>query len=205
MKQLLKFIAMVVECLPKFTSQDMQYWIENPRELRVALFQALFPSVRLKIWKTIQLNPFYFRGEQFCKSMKELNYYIVVQAEDMMKQSGFWVSNKRTEIDLVKISVGSLGFDEGATLKMIYRRASLLGLELLPPDVGPQLRLQYQDQPLGENLRMGMKEIQGDDDYSHIFGVCRRHNDVSLEAYFNGTKDILSPSHLFVFELPRSK
>ena len=45
-------------------------------------------------------------------------------------------------------------------LAAIYARAQLLGFGLAAAEVGPQLRLQYLDQPIGEFLTIGMEPIR---------------------------------------------
>ena len=81
-------------------------------------------------------------------------------AAELIGRPAFTLSKTRTEVTLVVLSVSELGFkDEGATMKEIYARAQQLGLELCPAEVGPQLRLQYLDQPLGEFLHIAMKPI----------------------------------------------
>jgi hypothetical protein len=53
-----------------------------------------------------------------------------------------------------------LGFGEdGATVQEIYARALQIGLELCPAEVGPILRLNYLDQPVGEFLNIAMRPI----------------------------------------------
>ena len=88
--------------------------------------------------------------------------------------SAFWASRQprssaarrsrstrtRSSADLVVLSVPELGFKgERVAVADIYARAKQLGLELCASEVGPQLRLQYLDQPLGEFLRVAMEPI----------------------------------------------
>lgn len=60
----------------------------------------------------------------------------------------------------------------------IYRRAQDFGLELCPAEVGPQLSLQYCDQPDGEYLHIAMNPIQDSTDHLNVF----------LVSNFNGVK-----------------
>ena len=62
-----------------------------------------------------------------------------------------------TQLDLVLLSVAALGFRQGGTLADVHARAVRLGFELCPEEVGPQLRLQYLQQPVGEFLHVAMK------------------------------------------------
>jgi hypothetical protein len=60
-------------------------------------------------------------------------------------------------VDLVILSVFELGFGKQnggsrASITDIYARAELLGFELCPPEIAPQLRLRYLEQPAGEVL-----------------------------------------------------
>ena len=52
----------------------------------------------------------------------------------------------------------------------MYKRARELGLELVPAEVGPQLRLQYKDQPIGEMLYIAMEPIaESDSKNTYVF------------------------------------
>lgn len=66
---------------------------------------------------------------------------------------------QETEVDLAVLSLSELGFESGETLEEIYRKAKELGLELCPAEVGPQLRLQYKNQPRNEKLNIAMDPI----------------------------------------------
>lgn len=64
-------------------------------------------------------------------------------------------------MDLVLVSAAELGFKtDKATLAAIYARVREIGFELAAAEIGPQLRLQYLDQPVGEFLIVGMNPIK---------------------------------------------
>ncbi|MBI5420884.1 MAG: hypothetical protein HZA35_01050 [Parcubacteria group bacterium] len=91
-------------------------------------------------------------------------------AKAMLKSPLFIPSNKE-EITLVRLTVADLGFKEGARYKDIIARAKELGLDYCPAEVGPQLRLQYQDQPSGEWLRIATKPIIGPNNIPSVFSL----------------------------------
>ena len=82
-------------------------------------------------------------------------------ASEIIGRPAFHLSRTRQQLDLVVVSLVELGFpaDENVALEDIYDRAYLLGFALCPAEVGPQLRLQYLDQPAGEFLHVGMQPI----------------------------------------------
>ncbi|WKZ27072.1 MAG: hypothetical protein QY311_02995 [Candidatus Paceibacterota bacterium] len=75
------------------------------------------------------------------------------------------------ELELVCVSVKDLGLKSGATIKQIYDRARKLGLDLCPAQVGPELRLAYQDQPIGEWLLVAMEQITDRNGHPSVFIV----------------------------------
>ena len=81
-------------------------------------------------------------------------------AAEIIGRPAFTLNKTRSNADLVVLSVPELGFEgERVAVADIYARAREHGLELCPAEVGPQLRLQYLDQPLGEFLRIAMEPI----------------------------------------------
>jgi hypothetical protein len=81
------------------------------------------------------------------------------------------VASKPTEVDIVVVSVAELGFPNGATRAQIYEKALSLGLGLLPAEVGPQMRLQYTDQPNGEWILVAMEPITDSDGSLYVVVV----------------------------------
>ncbi|MDO8664011.1 MAG: hypothetical protein Q7K44_00445, partial [Candidatus Liptonbacteria bacterium] len=115
------------------------------------------------LWKTIKLDTGLKTADDFRKALKQSGCKIGNWGNDILGNPAFTVSDTETEVDLVNVSVAELGFKNGAPRKDIYERAVSLGLELCPNEVGPQLRLQYTDQPKGEWLRIAMEPITGSD------------------------------------------
>jgi hypothetical protein len=81
-------------------------------------------------------------------------------AEQILARSSFQVSAHKAELDLVVLSGRNLGIQAAtARLADVYARAGAFGFRLAPAEVGPQLRLQYFDQPVGEVLHIGMAPL----------------------------------------------
>lgn len=83
------------------------------------------------------------------------------------------VASDPTKIDIVVVTVAELGFPNGTTRAQIYEKALSLGLKLCPAEVGPQMRLQYTDQPNGEWILVAMEPISDSGGYLGVFGVVR--------------------------------
>jgi hypothetical protein len=81
-------------------------------------------------------------------------------ADEILGRPAFPFGSSKTELDLVVLTAADLGFAPGSvTVAEIYRRALQLGLELCPAEVGPQLRLEYVNQPVGEFLHIAMRPV----------------------------------------------
>ena len=82
-------------------------------------------------------------------------------AGQILARPAFTLSVTKTNVELLAVSAAELGFKtDTASLASIYARAQLLGFELAAAEVGPQLRLQYFDQPMDEFLTIGMEPIR---------------------------------------------
>ena len=123
------------------------------------------------IWKTIKIGTGLKTANDFRKALKQNGCRINDWGNTILSKPAFMASDTETEVDLVNVSVAELGFKEGTTLRDINKKALELGLELCPNEVGPQLRLQYRDQPLGEWLRIAMEPISDSDGDLNIFSV----------------------------------
>lgn len=123
------------------------------------------------------------------------------------------------ELKTVVLSVIDLGFPEGALTREVIGsdrdrdlfgnsapftggRGNLLGLKLCPPDLGPELRLQYNKQPLNERLYIAMKPITASDGEPRIFMLTHGTDGLSLDAALARPDDKWAADDKFVFCLP---
>lgn len=150
-------------------------------------------------WKTVELGTFE-DVKSLKKAFEKNGFRISNWANDLLGKPAFALASEETEVKLVKTTVVELGFPEGATLEEIYARAKELGLELCPAEVGPELRLQYTDQPYGEWLTMiAMKPITDSRGRPGLFYVA--HDGVGrwLGAHFRFPGRFWHAADVFVF------
>jgi len=113
-------------------------------------------------------------GLKWLKELKQANIKINDEAEFMLKSQEFVASKKVENADFVRLTVADLGFPQDATTEKIFKRAEEIGLELCSADFGPAYRLKYQNQPLNEWFRIGMKPITDSRGIPHVFYLARR-------------------------------
>lgn len=111
----------------------------------------------LPTWKNITIGQ--HRGVNAVRNaLDDARIAVGDSADEVLGRPAFTFAKERRQLDLVRISVAALGFGaQGGTLAEIHARAVRLGFELCPEEVGPQLRLQYLNQPVGEFLHVAMK------------------------------------------------
>ena len=153
----------------------------------------------LKTWKTIQLGTGLQTADDFRKAVKSAGMKIGDWANDILGKPAFTATTSETEVELVVASVAELGFKDGATRKDIYVRAQELGLDLCPPEVGPQLRLQYTDQPKGEWLVIAMEPITDSEGLISLFLVAHDSGGLWLSASNGSPGNVWSGRYRFVF------
>lgn len=115
------------------------------------------------------------------------------------------------KVNIIKLSVAALGFPGGATTSEIIGtqhdtsgpytagRGNQLGLKLCPPEVGPEYRLKYKDQPLHEKLYVAMKPIAGSDGEPHIFVLTHNAEGLCLDAALARPDTEWYPEDKFMF------
>ena len=143
--------------------------------------------------------------EQLIAEMEAAHINISDYAKSMMKNRDFIPGKTREEATLIRLTVADLGFKTSATTDQIYERAQTLGLELCPPDTGPNYRLKYKDQPLNEWVRIGMKQIADSGGDPGVFYLGRRGDGLWLDGPWAIPDSTWSPDDEFVFRLRKSE
>ena len=116
---------------------------------------------QFKIWRSVTIG----------KKPSTKGIKISSDAKDMLKKVKW---NKKETIDLVLLQVKDLGINAVyPTTQQIFDKAQELGLSLCPPQVGLQLRVDYQDQPLNEWIYIMMEPIAGRYGHPGMFGAGR--------------------------------
>lgn len=141
------------------------------QEYNIEYIYTSFPEGRIRK-ETIEIGG--KNAKALIKEMRAKNIKISDYAEDMMKSKAFTVVNETEDAILVRLKVKDLSINKQyPTTDDIYKRIEELGLELCPAEVGPNYRLQYQNQPLGEWFWIGMKQISVHDGRPGVFGLER--------------------------------
>ena len=131
----------------------------------------------IKLLTTIELGTG-LKADAIRKAIEDEDDSIGNPVYDIFRQPAFTVARKKIEVDLVAPTVAELGFKNGGKHSDILERALQLGIALCPPELGPQLYLQYKDQLVGDNyLFIAMEPIIDSYGKPKVFYI--QHNGVT--------------------------
>ena len=151
------------------------------------------------VWKTLKLGV-HKTPDAYEKALDDAGFRISDYARQILKIIS--VSQAEVELDLVMVMPAELGLKD-PTYQQICGQAEELGFEKCPREVGPALRLAYQDQPKGEWLRVAMEPETGSDGGLGVFDVGRDGDGQWLDASWFGPRGAWSGGYLFLFVRPR--
>jgi hypothetical protein len=156
------------------------------------------------VWKSIQTGTFRSKTALY-EALEDAHCGIGDTAEQILVTPEFVLSGIAVSLDLVVMSLPELGFArKKVELREIYTQAQKLGFALPAAEVGPQLRLQYLDQPMGEFLVVAMAPIRTRTGASCIFIVANGGAGLLLLGAEVNDSTEYYPSSRFVFVRPIS-
>jgi hypothetical protein len=209
-------ILILFECSPEQIAHNLKEITQNTKayvgklekgifdkiqEFNIEHVYASFPEGRIRK-ETIEIGG--KSPKELLSELKRAEINISLYAEDMIKSKDFTVRKETEDVILVRLKVRDLGINKQyPTTDDIYKRIEELGLELCPVEVGPNYRLKYQNQPLGEWLLIGMKQIADRDGYPSVFKLERLEDGLWLYDHWAYPRDEWHPSHEIAFRLRR--
>lgn len=201
--------SIVFECSPEEIAYGSDDITENAKayvgEWNVEIFQKIrqypnikhlfesFPNKKIFMF-ALETDPTVNSPEKAGKAMDEKNIYQSEWTKNIFQKTEF--SREKQKYELVKFTVGQLGFPRGATTDEIYQKAEELGLDLCPAEVGPHLRLQYSGK---EWMLIAMKQITDRDGDPSVFSLGWCGGQLRLSAGDAGPGERWGPGLEFVF------
>jgi hypothetical protein len=133
-------------------------------------------------------------------------------AKRLMKHERFTTLSDKSTILQIMLTPEDLGFSDRPTIAAMLDNARLAKwsltnlkgwrVELNPPEVGPQLAIQYKGQPQNEFLWIAMERIPGSGGRPYIFYLERNDEDLrSLDAHWTYPYALWRLDYLVSFRL----
>jgi hypothetical protein len=156
----------------------------------------------LQIWRTITLGS--YRGvDAYRNALDMAKIKIGDSADEILGRPAFPYAGTKTGVELAVLSAADLGVEsDQVSLAEVYRRARQAGLELCPAEVGPQLRLDYRNQPLGEALDIAMEPVATYGGEPTILTLANWGTGLLLIGRDGRPESTVFPKSRFVFALP---
>ena len=191
-------LGLVCDLLEKLSDPE---WVAlTKRFLRKEKTWEAVTAPDLKVFKTIKLGTGLRTADDFSRALAENGYGVSDWAKDILGKPEFMVASREIEVDLVVLTTAQLtGNSQGGTTAEVFAGAKRIGLDKCSAEVGPQLRLQYKDQPKVEWLLVGMDPIAGSHGYPDVFNVGHDVEDLWLSAYCGNPDSVWDADNRWVF------
>jgi hypothetical protein len=174
----------------------------EPRHIEQSPAVGYATTADIHIWRKITLGT--RKGvDAYRDALEAASIRVGDDADEILGRPAFPYSKVKEELELAVLSVADLGVEAtAASLSNVYKRARQIGLEPCPPEVGPQLRLDYHDQPLGDALHIAMLPVATYDGRLTILALANFGSGLSLIGGDGRPDFMLPPMFRFVFSLP---
>jgi hypothetical protein len=163
-----------------------------------------FNKPDFQIWRKTALGT--YKGvDAYRRALDSAGIKIGDAADEILGRPAFSYGTMKTDVELVLVSAADLGVETESSLAGVYKRARQVGLELCPAEVGPQLRLDYRNQPLGEALDIAMEPLATYSGDPTILTLVNWGTGLALISRDGRSESMVSPTSRFVFALPTSR
>ncbi|HJT15295.1 MAG TPA: hypothetical protein VJ790_21910 [Dongiaceae bacterium] len=160
-------------------------------------------AANIDTWKTIAVGG-YRSSIALHDALMERGIHVGDLAGQMLRLPAFKLTSARANIELSLIAVSQLvGGSNRASFAAIHAHAIEAGFDLCSAEAGPQLRLQYPEQRLGEYLVMGMKPLPTADGSDACFVVGNGGTGLIIVGRSAGPDAMIASRSRFVFALHR--
>ncbi|MGG1791939.1 helicase [Bacillus mycoides] len=149
---------------------------------------------------------------QLIQKLQQYSILMNEYGERLLADDKFTTSNTKYSLQTVELTVIDLGFPDGANTAQLFKRASELGLELCPLELGPQLRLEYLEQPEGYfgnasqqhqapsgSITIASEILTKDDDFPKGFYLRQINGVFWLRGYIADHLHVWKPEDHFIF------
>ncbi len=158
-------------------------------------------GAKIAAWKKIKLGVGLDTVSDLSETFKRANCVQSIAAIIYLDEITFpcHVARREVEIELVVLSTMALtGNFKGSTINEILTAAVRLGLDKCPIEVGPQLRLQYLDQPANECVYVAVPPKNNSGNRPGVFVVETKSIPI-LDFFYYDPKEIWGSDVLWVF------
>jgi hypothetical protein len=156
-----------------------------------------------QIWRTITLGT--YKGVDAYRDALDLaKIKIGDAADEILGRPAFPYARTIRHVELALVSPADLGVETDSSLADVYKRARQVGLELCPAEVGPQLRLDYRNQPLGEALDIAMEPVATYGGDPTILALANWGTGLLLIGSDGRSESMVLRKSRFVFAVPTS-
>jgi hypothetical protein len=155
-----------------------------------------------QIWRKITLST--YKGvDAYRGALESAGIKTGDAADEILGRPAFRYGTMKSDVELVLVSAADLGVETKSSLADVYKRARQVGLELCLAEVGPQLRLDYHNQPRGETLTIAMEPVATYSGEPTILALANFAPSGLLLIGSDGRSEFMVPSTFrFVFALP---
>ena len=152
-----------------------------------------------KLWKMLERRP-YNTGSEYIDNLFGAGYRVSDWVEDIARKPNFSINNVSWPLPLVRMSLHQFGFSTPTILEDFYSAFVKEGFECPPPESALALRFVYNEQPVGEWLRIAtpMNAMVDSDGVPHLPKLGHALGRYFLETYWSYPNAVFHPHNEFV-------